>query len=689
MPKKNGFTLVELVLSVTLLSIVLIFMMTALVELKDKESENGADAKLLVNQAIIAKTINGEIITNGLDTVSACASLNCFNLTFSNGVTKTLKLMSDNQTIFYGNDNVTDFIRTLPSDRTYSSIHYYIYANLEIIKITVSKVYKNEDYDIELYNYMGNKTTNTGGYAAAGLILHYDGINNAGIGVHNEYSSTWMDISGNGNNGLLKNMSLTATQNSGWIENGLVLDGVDDGISLGNQLNDLFKNSNTIEITASKKGLNKEDTLISNCDEEVCNTYKITNDNKNSVSYNSGAFEGKSDVAVVSNDNISTYTYVYNKEQGKVTTYIDGLESVTFESSEISSTNNPFTNAWIGRNAAGDSLFKGTIYSVRVYSYCLSSSKIYNNANIDRTRFIKQFLYTASNDKVQFTAVSSGHYKFELWGAAGSNEAYGAYTSGILELTAGDKLYLYIGGNDTTGNGGWNGGGSGKSGSIGTGGGGSTDIRTVNDLWDNVSSLNSRIMVAAGGGGNSHGGKGAPGGGISGYDGIPTTEVSYTGPDAYGYGASQVLGGNAGHFDWTGNAPTNGTFGIGGNGCSAYGGGGGSGYYGGGGSGVASSSKGGGGSGSSYISGHTGCVSITADYTPTPLPDCETGTDNNHCSIHFSNKVFTSTIMIDGYGYKWTHVRGEQTLMPSPLGGYFSAHQGNSDSGFVRITYLG
>ena len=201
---KKGFTLVELVLSVTLLSIVLIFMMAMLVDLKDKEKSNGADAKLLVNQAILSNTINTDIIKYGLESVSACASMNCFILSFGDGNEKTLKLMSDNQTIFYGNERSTDFIRTLPNGRKYSSIHYYIYANLEIIRISVGKVYKNEDYDAEIYNYMGNKTTDTGGYAASGLILHYDGINNSATGSHNMYSSQCMDLSSNGTNGLLQ-----------------------------------------------------------------------------------------------------------------------------------------------------------------------------------------------------------------------------------------------------------------------------------------------------------------------------------------------------------------------------------------------------------------------------------------------------------------------------------------------------
>ena len=687
---KRGFTLVELVLSVTLLSIVLIFMMTALVELKDKENENGADAKLLVNQAIISKTINSDIIVSGLESISACADMNCFNLTFSNGTTKTLKLMADNQTIFYGSEEVTDFIRTLPSDRKYSSIHYYIYANLELIKITVSKVYKTEDYDIEIYNYMGNKTTDTGGYAAAGLLLHYDAINNAGVGLHNQFSATWMDLSGNGNNGNLKNVALTATETSGWLDNGLLLDGVDDGVYLSNQLSDLFKQSNTIEIVASRYQTGNDDTLIGNCDSTNCMKYGIDANNKHHITINSGAMNSVSSTAMINNNDRKTYTYVYNKERGRITLYVDGLESESFDSTEISNTSNSFLDVYIGKNSSGSSAFKGIIHSVRIYSYALSATKIYNNALIDQTRYVKQNLFPATGGSTQFMATSPGRYKFELWGAAGSDTAYGAYTSGILEMTSGEKVYLYIGKMDTDGSGGWNGGGAGKAGSAGTGGGGATDIRIVNDAWDNASSLNSRIMVAAGGGGNSHGGFGAPGGGVSGYDGIPTAETTYTGPEAFGFKGLQTEGGAAGAFNWSsGTAPTAGIFGKGGAGNSAYGGGGGGGYYGGGGSGVSSGSKGGGASGSSYISGHTGCVAISSEYEPIPKFDCLTGTQENSCSIHFSKKVFADTVMIDGHSYPWLSVRQDQSLMPKPTGGYYQKGVGNTGDGYVRVTYLG
>lgn len=131
---------------------------------------------------------------------------------------------------------------------------------------------------------------------------------------------------------------------------------------------------------------------------------------------------------------------------------------------------------------------------------------------------------------------------FTLTGASGGN-AYGGWTvfggtggnvSGFLDVTAGDMIYVFVGGfggnSNTTASGGWNGGGNGE---IGTGGagGGATDIRVGGtDLTD-------RIAVAGGGGGgNSAGGFGGLGGNEGLFNGI------------FGLGGSGPHGGGGGGY---------------------------------------------------------------------------------------------------------------------------------------------
>lgn len=248
-----------------------------------------------------------------------------------------------------------------------------------------------------------------------------------------------------------------------------------------------------------------------------------------------------------------------------------------------------------------------------------------------------------SNDETgdcePFTAKYGGYYYVELCGAEGGSAVdrngkvvaiggKGACTSGYINLSAGDVLYACVGGAGKTTDfkkqvtvaGGFNGGGQASnwtSMSVGSGGG-ATDIRLVNGKWNDASSLNSRIMVAAGGGGalnyGSHIRAGGGGGDIHGVNGLPYNS-GYAGK-----GGTQLSGG-------TGSA--NGSFGQGASG----GGGGGGGYYGG---GSGSMPYGSGAGGSSFISGYAGTNAVTSLSNRNP--------SNN--TVHYSGKYFVKASIV-------------------------------------------
>lgn len=111
---------------------------------------------------------------------------------------------------------------------------------------------------------------------------------------------------------------------------------------------------------------------------------------------------------------------------------------------------------------------------------------------------------------------------------------------------------------------------------------------------------------------------------------------------------------------------------------------GGSGYYGGGGGNNATHVSSGAG-GSSYISGHLGCVAIKSQQDQTAKTNTEPTIED---SYHYSNKVFTDTIMIDGNGYQWTNQKQEQMLMPKIDKSKYELGKGNIDNGKAKITLL-
>lgn len=308
--------------------------------------------------------------------------------------------------------------------------------------------------------------------------------------------------------------------------------------------------------------------------------------------------------------------------------------------------------------------------------------------SITNTNLVFNYKYNGTFQT--FKAPKDGTYKIELWGASGGNSGnitagLGAYTKGEIKLKKGEKLYLYLGeqGSNTIYES-FGGGGSGGNGGtqLGNSGGGATDVRLVSGSFDNAKSLNSRIMVAAGGGGigagvySEAGGKGY-GGTLIGFDGS-----YYSGHGdikQYGKGGTQISGGIAGINTHNGTGTNeSGSFGKGGNSksmsASTGSGGGGGGYYGGGAGGAVSNngSGNGGAGGSSYISGHAGCIAIKSESDSTPKVTTYSKIED---SYHYSGKKFTNTLMIAG-----------NASMPSPLTD--SNMVGNNGNGYARITFI-
>lgn len=303
---------------------------------------------------------------------------------------------------------------------------------------------------------------------------------------------------------------------------------------------------------------------------------------------------------------------------------------------------------------------------------------------------MEPILYQYTGNYQAFIAPVAGLYKIECWGAQGCYAAknYGGYVSGVIRLEEREVLYVYVG------NGGkellvniFNGGGDATKSSQEWGpygaGGAATDIRLVSGSWDNITSLRSRIMVAgAGAGGTNHGGNywqnpgsyNIAGGGLKGYDGTYFYRDT-SGYITYSVGGSQISGGLGSTVD-TGADGLSGGFGHGGapGVSTGLGSVGGSGYYGGGGGGTRANYIGTGAGGSSFISGHNGCNAINSS-------GVHTGNAN-----HYSGKVFTETVMIDGAGYQWTTKKDSLLLMPNPLGGTYPSGQGHKGAGYCIIS---
>ena len=249
----------------------------------------------------------------------------------------------------------------------------------------------------------------------------------------------------------------------------------------------------------------------------------------------------------------------------------------------------------------------------------------------------------AGIDEINVVAIGGAGSNGGGWNGLASDEtpppggvaADGADVSGDLSVTAGEELYVEVGGSAVYAEqGAFNGGGAPGfqsalgGGDSGGGGGGASDVRTVScgtacSSGGDSASLGSRLLVAGGGGGGGGGGNFDGSAGGAGGDASESGANGQT-PSGYGIvppggggggGATQTEGGTGGAAGGTGDgagagcagqsAPYVGTGGEGGL-ASEGGGGGGGGYYGGGGGGCGYDTSspppgaGGGGGGSSY-----------------------------------------------------------------------------------------
>ena len=257
--------------------------------------------------------------------------------------------------------------------------------------------------------------------------------------------------------------------------------------------------------------------------------------------------------------------------------------------------------------------------SVGTYTITYSATDATGNtATATRTVAVykSQFDYTGS---MQTFTVPPGVFTLSVdaYGANGESkktgygggwEGRGGRTQAEMSVFPGAVLYIYVGGSHFhpgygSFGGGWNGGGA-DGGDGGSAGGGATDIR-VGDM-----TLDSRVLVAGGGGGcwSFRGDyNGGDGGGLSGEKGSRKQNGTANG----GAGGTQSAGGAGGtgtdnecNWVWWRNGGA-GSKGQGGNGKYVKdvgrSGGGGGGYFGGGGGGLGCNNGwGGGGGGSSY-----------------------------------------------------------------------------------------
>ncbi|MEG0872718.1 MAG: hypothetical protein RSE00_01875 [Clostridia bacterium] len=284
-------------------------------------------------------------------------------------------------------ENAGRYNKTLYADRTMS---YYDSLKQEKVNIkTIIPSIKDEDLssfivkDSELV-YIGNDPNeklwaadivkilgNENAYIKDGLILHWDAIKNTGT-THDNKSLIWKDLSGNGNDGIIT--GITDTFGSGWSDNKISLDGIDDVI---------YKYMN---ISGSNA-----------CIEIVASYYSgsyIARSDANYRTYfqgNNAYIKGEPPISVVDSKIVdqNPHSRVLQWRTKNNELYLDVYsDSKKIGDSVKFTNNNNGTYFSLGSyKPVPDQLAKIDVYSVRIYNRALSDEEVNMNYTVDAKRY--------------------------------------------------------------------------------------------------------------------------------------------------------------------------------------------------------------------------------------------------------------------------------------------------------------
>ena len=189
--------------------------------------------------------------------------------------------------------------------------------------------------------------------------------------------TTWLDVSGNGNNGTLTNGPTFNSENGGTI----FFDGSNDYAPIGTTGLPIGTSAGTLYAWAKTNTISGGYSWIISYGNPNCNQSRFLGIN-GSTYY----FGGYSDDVIVSGVPLSTWfnmVGVWNGTQASL--YLNGILIAGPTSKSWSTISN---NAQLGRQTNGSEYWNGNIAQVSVYNRALTALEVLQNYNATKSRFL-------------------------------------------------------------------------------------------------------------------------------------------------------------------------------------------------------------------------------------------------------------------------------------------------------------
>ena len=224
-------------------------------------------------------------------------------------------------------------------------------------------------------------------YVTDGLVVWYDGADNAGVGVHDGATSTWTDLSGNGRDATLN-------ANLGWVANGWTNNANCYPVALGTEANTavanvLNSNTFTVEFMARPTRTNSRE-----------NYFASYNKGGLGIEHNSSSktlgqirlwFNGNPDYDTTVTQ-VAGETAAFSLVAGASSQKLYKNGQLAFTGTRTIANNKMLATATynIGNDVSRpNNAFKGTFHSFRVYNRQLTAEEVAQNAAADRARLLE------------------------------------------------------------------------------------------------------------------------------------------------------------------------------------------------------------------------------------------------------------------------------------------------------------